>query len=50
METHSLRVVSSALAVLKTAMTTLVITWLGITMAMAIAMRVSFTKEGKDQS
>lgn len=47
METHSLRVVSSALSALAKAGTTLATTWLGITMAMAIAIPVSITKGAK---
>ncbi len=50
MATHSLRVVNSALSALAKAATTLAITWLGIAMAMAIAIPVSFMKGAKDRS
>lgn len=50
MAIHSLRVVSSVLDALKTAVTTLAITWLGIAMAMAIAIPVSFMRKVKDKS
>lgn len=50
MATHSLRVVSSVLVALRTAMITAATTWLGIMMAMAIAMHVSITREEKEQS
>ena len=45
MAIHSLRVVSSAQSVLLKAVTTVAITWLGITMGMAIVIPVSITNQ-----